>query len=42
MTYDLIIIGFGLSGIACARYAKKNNLKYLVLEKNSSFGGVWN
>ena len=41
MEYDLIIIGFGISGIATARWAQKNGLKYKVLEKNDTFGGVW-
>lgn len=41
MEYQLIIIGFGVSGIATARWAQKNNLNYIVLEKEESFGGVW-
>ena len=41
MEYDLLIIGFGISGIATARWAQKNGLNYLVLEKNDTFGGVW-
>ena len=41
MEYDLIIIGFGVSGIATSRWAQKNGLKYIVLEKNDTFGGVW-
>ena len=41
MDYQLVIIGFGISGIATARWAEKNNLKYIVLEKNDTFGGVW-
>lgn len=39
--YDLIIIGFGISGISLAKEAKKRNKKFLILEKESSFGGVW-
>jgi lysine/ornithine N-monooxygenase len=39
--YKLIIIGFGISGISLAKEASKNNIKYKVLEKNKSFGGVW-
>ena len=41
MEYDLVIIGFGVSGMATARYAQKNNLKFIVLEKSDTFGGVW-
>ena len=41
MEYQLIIIGFGVSGIATARYADKNDLNYIVLEKGDTFGGVW-
>ena len=41
MEYQLIIIGFGVSGIATARYAEKNALNYIVLEKGDTFGGVW-
>ena len=41
MEYDLLIIGFGISGIATARWAQKNGLNYKVLEKNDTFGGVW-
>jgi len=41
MEYDLVIIGFGISGMATARYAQKNNLKFIVLEKSDTFGGVW-
>ncbi len=39
--YDLIIIGMGISGISAAIYAKRNNLKVLVLEKNVP-GGLLN
>lgn len=34
--YDLIIVGGGPCGLACAIEAEKNNLKYLVIEK----GGI--
>ena len=30
---DLCIIGFGISGIASARWAHKENLNFVVLEK---------
>ena len=39
--YELIIIGFGISGISLAKEAIKNNINFLVLEKNSNLGGVW-
>ena len=39
--HELIIIGLGISGIALAKEASKNNIDYLVLEKNKKFGGVW-
>ena len=39
--YDLIIIGMGISGISAAIYAKRNNLKVLVIEKDSP-GGLLN
>jgi hypothetical protein len=38
---DLIIIGFGISGIAAAKYAKDHGLNFIVIEKMDSFGGVW-
>ena len=41
MYYELIIIGFGISGISLAKEAIKNNINFLVLEKNSNLGGVW-
>ena len=39
--YDLIIIGMGISGISAAIYAKKRDLKVLMLE-NSAPGGTLN
>ena len=41
MIYDLIIIGFGISGISLAKESVKRNKKILILEKNTNFGGVW-
>jgi len=38
---DLIIIGFGISGIAAAKYAKEHGLNFIVIEKMDQFGGVW-
>ena len=39
--YDLCIIGFGVSGIAVMRQAKKHNINVIALEKNSNLGGCW-
>ena len=39
--YDLVIIGFGISGIAVAKYATEYKLKILILEKSNNLGGVW-
>jgi Predicted flavoprotein involved in K+ transport len=41
MIYDIIIIGFGISGISLAKESIKRNKKILIIEKNSSFGGIW-
>ena len=38
---DLLIIGCGISGIVTAKNAKDNNLNYIILEKQSNFGGCW-
>ena len=38
---ELIIIGAGQSGIACAIEAQKKNLNYLLIDKHDSFGGSW-
>ena len=37
----LCIVGFAISGISVARWAKAAGLDYVVLEKSSTFGGVW-
>ena len=42
MIYDLIIIGYGISGLSCAKVAKANKLNFLVLEKSDQLGGCWN
>jgi len=39
MIYDCIIIGSGLSGLACAKELKKNNLSVLVVDKGFLPGG---
>lgn len=41
MVYDLIIIGMGISGICAAIYAKRSNLKVLVIDKSMP-GGLLN
>lgn len=41
MLYDLIIIGMGISGITAALYAKRGNLKVLVIDKAMP-GGLLN
>jgi cation diffusion facilitator CzcD-associated flavoprotein CzcO len=38
---DVIIIGAGIGGVICAKYAKDAGLSALVLEKESSAGGIW-
>lgn len=39
--YDLCIIGGGISGISTAKYAKINNLNFILLDKNNKLGGCW-
>lgn len=41
MTYDLIIIGMGISGISAAIYAKRSNLNVLIIDKSMP-GGLLN
>lgn len=41
MNYDIIIIGMGPAGISAALYAKRSNLKVLIIEKNMP-GGLLN
>ena len=38
--YDAIIIGGGPAGLACAIKAHKNNLKVLILERETYLGGI--
>ena len=40
--YDVIIIGAGPIGMACAIEAKKKNLKYLVIEKGALVNSLFN
>lgn len=41
-TYDLIIVGCGPIGIACALEAKKRNLTYLIIEKGCLVNSLYN
>ncbi|MBW1658358.1 YpdA family putative bacillithiol disulfide reductase [Flavobacterium quisquiliarum] len=40
--YDLIIIGGGPIGLACAIEAEKKNLKYLIIEKGAIVNSIFN
>ena len=40
MKYDVVIVGGGTSGCACAYNCAKNNLKTLLIEKNNFLGGL--
>ena len=40
--YDLIIVGGGPIGLACAIEAQKKNLKYLILEKGALVNSIFN
>ncbi|MBR9975267.1 MAG: NAD(P)/FAD-dependent oxidoreductase, partial [Bacteroidetes bacterium] len=39
-TYDTIIIGAGISGLACAFMLQKRGRRVLLLEKAPRFGGA--
>ncbi len=38
---DLLIIGGGIGGVICLKYAKDAGLKALLLEKRERIGGLW-
>lgn len=40
--YDLIIVGGGPIGLACAIEAQKNNLSYLIIEKGAIVNSIFN
>ncbi len=42
LIYDILIIGAGPIGLACAIEAKKNNLSYLIIEKGSLVNSIFN
>jgi len=39
--FDLIIVGAGIGGILCLKYAKDAGLNAIVLERASRVGGLW-
>ncbi|MFD0933480.1 YpdA family putative bacillithiol disulfide reductase [Psychroflexus salinarum] len=42
MTYDVLIVGGGPIGIACALEAKKKNLSYVIIEKGALVNSLYN
>ncbi len=40
--YDVLIVGGGPIGLACALEAKKNNLKYIIIEKGTVVNSLYN
>ena len=40
-SYDVIVIGAGISGMSFAHYATKANLNVLILEKSPRSGGTF-
>jgi len=38
---DLVIVGAGIGGVICLKYAKDAGLKTLLLERGERVGGVW-
>ena len=39
ITYDVIIIGAGIAGLAASKVLKKNGISYIILEANNKLGG---
>lgn len=39
---DLIIIGGGQAGLACAYFLRRTNINYLILDNQEEAGGAWN
>ncbi|WP_127844394.1 YpdA family putative bacillithiol disulfide reductase [Psychroflexus aestuariivivens] len=42
MTYDVLIVGGGPIGIACALEARKKNLSYIIIEKGALVNSLYN
>ena len=40
--FDVLIVGGGPIGLACALEARKNNLKYIVIEKGTVANSIYN
>ena len=40
-TYNVIIVGAGLTGIAASYYLARRGIAHIVLEKKNSVGGIW-
>jgi cation diffusion facilitator CzcD-associated flavoprotein CzcO len=38
---DLLIVGGGIGGVLCLKYAKAAGLAALLLERKSGVGGIW-
>ena len=38
---DLVIVGGGIGGIICLKYAKDAGLNALLLERSDRIGGLW-
>jgi putative flavoprotein involved in K+ transport len=41
MTYDVIIIGGGQSGLACGYYLRRTGLSYIIIDDQEKCGGAW-
>lgn len=39
MKYDVVIVGAGVAGLACARVLEQKNLSYTILEASNQIGG---
>jgi len=39
--YDLIIVGGGIGGVICLKYARDAGLRTLLLERRERIGGLW-
>jgi len=41
MNYDLVIVGGGIGGVICLKYARDAGLKAVLLERADRVGGLW-